>query len=278
MLTLEVVHSLTTSSPLTRVFSEEIHSQRLRFFFYMRNRTSLTMILKTTLLVLLATAGLVLSASGQTTVYSEDFTGQDGKGAFGSSGGGITQDTSGVNWTIDISGAGLDGDSTQNDFQVLSGVFEAQDVGGVADWFSPTIDVSGFTELTSISGDLAILAGGGANASTEGISFAYSLDGGSAFTSIYSTGFDADNTDGVTALTTSLQTFSASSIAISGDTDLQLRVRVDVNGGNDGYNFDNFSVQGTPIPEPGTYAAFAGVLALGMILRRRRKRAASPEA
>ena len=49
--------------------------------------------------------GALFSYGQVTTIYSEDFTGQEGKGANGGSP--PTTDLTGVDWTIDISSATL---------------------------------------------------------------------------------------------------------------------------------------------------------------------------
>jgi len=62
--------------------------------------------------------------NAQTTIYSEDFTGQNGQGAIGPS----TTDTSQVDWTIDISSASLT--AATDWFRVTNEKFEARDKYG----------------------------------------------------------------------------------------------------------------------------------------------------
>ena len=61
--------------------------------------------------------------NAQTTIYSEDFTGQNGQGAIGPS----TTDTSQVDWTIDISSASLT--AATDWFRVTNEKFEARESG-----------------------------------------------------------------------------------------------------------------------------------------------------
>ncbi|MDB2625382.1 T9SS type A sorting domain-containing protein [Flavobacteriaceae bacterium] len=80
--------------------------------------------------------------NAQTTIYSEDFTGQNGQGATGLS----TTDTSQVDWTIDISSATLSASSDW--FKVTNEIFEARDVDGDAIWISKTINISGYSNVS----------------------------------------------------------------------------------------------------------------------------------
>lgn len=78
----------------------------------------------------------------QTTIYSEDFTGLNGKGAFGPV---PLIDLAGVNWSIDVSGATLD--QPDDWFYVTNEFFEGRDLDGPAIWLSPLIDITGFTNV-----------------------------------------------------------------------------------------------------------------------------------
>ncbi|WP_299519987.1 choice-of-anchor J domain-containing protein [Winogradskyella sp.] len=84
-------------------------------------------------------------AYGQTTIYLEDFTGQNGKGATGNT---PTVDLSDVSWDIDFSSANL---SNAYRFWVrnLNGnaIFESRNVGS-STWLSPMIDISAYSNVT----------------------------------------------------------------------------------------------------------------------------------
>ncbi len=122
--------------------------------------------MKLTSLILAATLGATSVSAA--TIYEENFDGQNGKGAFGSS-----VDTSGVDWSIDLGDASLFNNS--DFFGVFNGAFAAQDTNvgcpnsscsGVAGsnvsdfdlptWLSPLIDVSGFTNIV-LSVDVGFL-------------------------------------------------------------------------------------------------------------------------
>ncbi|WP_055447455.1 lamin tail domain-containing protein [Lacinutrix mariniflava] len=84
----------------------------------------------------------------QTTIYSEDFTGQLGKGASYNTTTGVTEtDLSGVNWTIDVSATSFV--QVSDWFRVLGGnrYLEARDVDGTAIWYSPLINISAFSNI-----------------------------------------------------------------------------------------------------------------------------------
>jgi len=91
-------------------------------------------------LSLLAFLCLILSGYGQ--IYTEDFTGQNGKGSVGPT---PTTDVSGVTWSVDISSAALT--ASTDWFQVVNEFFEARDIDGNAIWLSPSIDISAFTDV-----------------------------------------------------------------------------------------------------------------------------------
>lgn len=135
----------------------------------------------------LLTIGLCLCtlgvAMGQSTIYSEDFTGDDGKGAIGP---GNTVDVSGVDWTVDVTNADLS--ATSDFFHVVSGVFTGQDVDGTQQangtgdgpiWISPSINIAGYTNVT-ISLDVSNNAGG--FESQDFVKAYYVIDGGSETT------------------------------------------------------------------------------------------------
>lgn len=90
----------------------------------------------------------------QVTIYSEDFTGQNGKGAKGTGTGGspISLDTSGVDWSVDTTNVTL---TASTDYlQVVNEAFEFQDLDGFGLWKSPIFDIQNLGSLT-LSIDLA---------------------------------------------------------------------------------------------------------------------------
>ncbi len=191
---------------------------------------------------------------GQTVIYSENFTSQDGKGATGTSfeGGTTTYDTTGVSWTINV-GTTLETDGTTNQFEVVSGVFTGKDVDGSAYWFSPEINVTSYTAI-NISVDLGIL-GNGANSSGENVTVYYTLNP-SAGSPTYSTAesfTDANDSE-------LPKTVSVSNIDVSSTNEFGIRIEIDANGTGDGFTFDNisvveYSVKAEPSNHPTSFTA-----------------------
>lgn len=185
-----------------------------------------------------------------TIPYTEDFTGQDGKGATGTSSGTIT-DLAGVDWTVDVGGT-LETDGTTNQFEVVSGEFSGIDVDGSAYWYTPVIDVSSVNAI-DLSIDLDVI-GGGANASGENITVYYTTNpssGSPTYTSVAS--YDQNNDSGLP------QTITQNNIDVSGATEFGLRVEIDANGSGDGFSFDNISLTETVLnpDDPDSFTATA---------------------
>lgn len=161
---------------------------------------------------------------GQTTIYSEDFTGQNGKGAVGPT---PTIDVSGVTWTVDVSSASLT--ATSDWFQVVSEIFEARDIDGDASWLSPSIDISAYT---NVSFSLDAVEDGTMEASDIFVT-EYRIDGG-AWTQASTNGSLNDD-------------FTSATVSESGLSGSSLEIRVTMNNGagTEYHRLDNVLVQGT---------------------------------
>ncbi|MGV6861256.1 MAG: T9SS type A sorting domain-containing protein [Putridiphycobacter sp.] len=164
--------------------------------------------------------------SAQTTLYSEDFSGQIGKGAVGP---GTTDVTGITTWSITTDFTGMT--ATTDWFQVVddgtgNAVFEGRDVDVIQTWQSSVINVSGFSNLT-ITMDL--FQTGGLDATDE-MSVYYILDGGAqTLIGTYAGAFASPN-----------------SISFSGISGTTLQVVVDIfnTAGTERYWFDNVLVVG----------------------------------
>lgn len=173
--------------------------------------------------VLLLLVLIGLFSFGQTTIYSEDFTGQNGKGAVGPT---PTTDLTGVDWTIDISSVTLSASSDW--FRVQSELFEARDIDGEGIWLSPLIDISAYTNVSFSldAGERGTMEG------TDVFITEYRIDGGSWIQASTNGSLNDDFTSAV-----------VSQLALSGD-DLEIRVKMNNGAGSEYHELDNILVEG----------------------------------
>lgn len=177
---------------------------------------------------------LVQFTFSQSTLYSEDFTGQNGKGIIGAAFGGSNTDLSGVDWTIDVSAASIGANffgGNEDYFYVNNESFSAKDTDGNAYWFSPSINIAGYSNV-SFSFDAST---SGNNDNSDTFLTEYRINGGAWLTA--ATNGNLNNDFNLVVSQTGL---SGSSI--------ELRIRVNTNADNEITTFDNILVQGTPPP------------------------------
>ena len=163
-----------------------------------------------------------VSSSGSAIIYSEDFTGQNGKGAWGGG-----SDHTGVDWTTDVSSASL---SDSYDYmKVVSERIEVRDVDGECIWYSPSVDISNYSNV-SVSIEL----------SESG-----NLESDDYVDAEYQIGSDGwiDITNGQHSDDFSSATASISNL--NGST-LQIRIKMDVDRGNEYIRADDIVFSGTP--------------------------------
>lgn len=177
--------------------------------------------------------GLLLShvMISQTTLYSEDFTGQNGKGIIGAAFGGSNTDLSGVDWTIDVSSANIGANffgGNEDYFYVNNESFSAKDTDGNAYWFSPSIAITGYTNV-SFSLDAST---SGNNDNTDTFLTQYRINGGTWTTAATNGNLNNDFN------------LVVSQNGLSGNT-LEIRIRVNNNADNEITTFDNVLVVGT---------------------------------
>ncbi|WP_417619434.1 T9SS sorting signal type C domain-containing protein [Oceanihabitans sediminis] len=171
-------------------------------------------------------AFLCFSMSGIGQIYTESFTGQNGKGAVGPS---PTVDISGVTWSIDISTISLTANSDW--FQVVNEVFEARDIDGKGIWYSPSIDISAYTDVF-----FSLDASENGNMESEDYFHTeYRIDGG-----IWSRA--ANNGTLVGDFTSA----TVSQTGLTGNS-LEIRVLIKNNAGDEYHRLDNIIVDGTPL-------------------------------
>ena len=172
----------------------------------------------------------------QTTIYSEDFTNQTGKGAIGPGGSSPTIDLSGVDWTIDVSNANLTANTDYFSVVTVGGnqLLEGRDLDSNASWFSPSIDISAFTNVGfTINVSESNGTGGNNLEPTDTVLIEYRIDSGT-WTTASSNGSFSDDYD----LTVS------SEMGLLGST-LEIRVTMTNNGGGERQRIDDILVTGT---------------------------------
>ncbi|MCT4629194.1 lamin tail domain-containing protein, partial [Winogradskyella sp.] len=172
-------------------------------------------------------------------IYTEDFTGQNGKGAIGPI---PTFDLSDVTWSVDVSEANLS--ETTDWFQVVNEVFEGRDLDGNAYWHSPVIDISSYTNV-SFSLD-AIENGDHEN--IDIINTAYRINGG-----IWLQASANGNLVG------NFNSAVVSQTGLNGST-LEVRVNMTNNADNENLRIDNVLVDGTlSVPCTHTITSFSPI-------------------
>ena len=170
-----------------------------------------------------------VSLCSQSQIYSEDFAGQNGKGAVGTGPSSTpTTDLSGVDWSVDISSATLN--ATTDWFKVVNEVFEARDLDGEAIWYSPSINISSYT---GVSFNLSATESGGMEAA-DIFNTHYRIDGGSWIAASTNGSLNDDFGSGVTVSQSSL----------SGNT-LEIKVTMNNNSGSEYHRLDDIVVSGT---------------------------------
>jgi hypothetical protein len=197
--------------------------------------------------------GLLLSDSAVATdIWTENFTGQEGKGMRGSTALGIVTNMSGITkWSVSGAG-GLNGDASLNWWMVTNGVFEGQDVGGsLGYWESESIDVSSNGSV-QIAMDFAQI-GDGLHGSGNKFEVGYRLDGGTEQDVLT---IDSSNQDQFDGLSWTSITINASSA-----TGLTVEISIKASIGDDGWSFDNVALQ-TATPDQPPVLSHIGIKAV----------------
>lgn len=177
----------------------------------------------------------LLSANAQTTLYEEDFAGQNGKGQIGS-----TNDVVGVDWSIDVSDGEFGNESDY--FAVQNEVFEGQDVDGDVIWTSQSFSITNFSNL---SFSFQAKADGDFEANGDVFVIDIVIDGNTE--NLFTGVVDEDEPGdpfyfGNTKLNPGLQNFSKS-ISSTGDNAF-IKITINNNAGSELQGFDEISVEG----------------------------------
>ncbi|MCD2257655.1 T9SS type A sorting domain-containing protein [Psychroserpens luteolus] len=179
---------------------------------------------------------LACNAFSQTTIYLEDFTGQNTKGATGSNSGIPTIDLSGVDWSVDVSDANLTATTDWFRVRTIAGNerLESRDLDGESIWFSPSIDISDFTDV-----EFTI------DASENNPNTLENND-------IVTTQYRIDNGLWINASTNDVLINDYGNVIISqsglNGSSLEIRVIFINNAGNERQRIDNILVTGTVLP------------------------------
>lgn len=197
---------------------------------------------------------------------------------FSTDGQGSTHDTSGSDpiesspisggtapndWTLTFDPGLVSSDGSTNEFITSGGVMRVQDWGGdgtvTGNWVASgdgTIDVIG--AALTIGADSFNFVG------TEGITWFYAINGGTA-TTLY---LGESELGGPVAEGTDVGNTFSDIVVASGDS-IDYGFTVNVNGAGDGVEISSVTVDFTAIPEPATATLF-GLAGLGLCVIRRR--------
>ncbi len=185
---------------------------------------------------------LTSSISIGQTIYNESFDNDLNKGAvYNTSTASTDIDVSGVNWTIDVSGTNFD--SNGDRFQVVNNAnryLEGRDLDGPAIWYSPVININGFTgvEFTLEASENQPTNNQFNPADT--FTTEYRLDGGA---------WTFPNVNGTLSDDLPTTTLVEQNIPFTGTT-LEIRVTMNNNANNERYRLDNILVTGTAPTTP----------------------------
>ena len=181
----------------------------------------------------------------QTTLYSENFTNQNGKGIAGTDEGSPTTNLSGVDWTIDCSDCNLT--ATSDYFQVVNERFEGRDVDGTAIWYSAitTLDDDYVDISISLS---ANYSGNNPNLEPSDLfETYYSINGGNW------TLFE--NNGSLPGSFVRPANVSQTGLILNEGNTIQVKVEITNNGGGERHRLDNVLIEGTAAPS-NTYVTF----------------------
>lgn len=168
----------------------------------------------------------------QTTIYTEDFASQNGKGAVGGST--VSYDTTGVNWNIIVNESGLT--ASTDWFQVQGEMFEARDIDSIQVWQSNPVSIAGYTNIS-----LAVFTQEvGGHEPEDFIDIEYSTDGGSTFTKVLNYNGLGD------ASHTLIDDFDTATVKVSNvsGTSLVFRISVLNGAGSEYIKFDDLIATG----------------------------------
>ncbi len=241
---------------------------------------------KTLILAAIASSALVVSTQAQSLIAGFDFQSASANYSDLGNGGDVNDGAPAASY-----GSFSFSDGPGNGFPLTSLGGSNDIIAGLA--LNSTIRVPAFNDTMDAAGN-GLLAEdfGFPGASADGGSFEFAINAGSAFTD-FSFGFAAgQNQAGSSDLAVSYSTNGggsftflenvevttltsgggqAFSIDATGFNASEVIFRVDFTDIDTGVTFDNLQVSGTVVPEPSTYAAIFGAIALAFAAVRRRR-------
>jgi hypothetical protein len=178
--------------------------------------------MKISYLTLIPILILPLALFSQTTIWSEDFSNCEEKGAFGPSNQIDLADI--TRWSVDVSAANLSAESDY--FKVKDGIFNSRDTDGECIWLSEEINIS---ECINISINIYCMENGTLEAADYIRSY-YKLDNGQEI-------LFGENTDDFTEANHSISNLNANNT-------IQIIIKTNNNAGTEYIYFDDIVISG----------------------------------
>lgn len=220
--------------------------------------------MKNTLTVIIVVSSAIAAPSLSAALYSMDFS-VPGQGSTHDSVADAIEPSpiAGANWTLTHDSPSSD--TTTNEFITVAGsLMRVQDWGGTGTITSNVINIAANGTVDITGEGLSIGSDAFNSVGTEGITWFYSINGGSTVEMYLG---EAELGGPVAAGTNVGYSFNDVSVS-TGDT-LEIGFTVNVNGTGDGIEISAMDVEFTPVPEP-TSAILLSLAGLTSLLRRKR--------
>jgi len=168
-------------------------------------------------------------------------------------------------WVLTWDDGSVSTDSTTNEFTTtVGGIVRVQDWGGVGTLTKATPWTANSGGTLDIEGIAATIGGSNAfNVTGEGITWFYSINGGSNVEQFIGVGSDGVDVSGDVS-----HTFS--NININAGDQIAFGFSVNVNGSGDGAEISSMTLNFSSIPEPTSLLLFGTLASLGLARSRRR--------